>query len=254
LDTARLYSREHEVATVLQQSILPEALPDFPELGAASVYAPAGEDTEIGGDYYDLFRVKDGSIWFAIADVAGKGVEAATKTSMIKYALRSFAAAGLQPAEVLGELNRMTAESGDPSEIVTVWVGRYIPSTGGLEWANGGHPAGLVKRAGGGFARLATTGPLLGAIAEVTYEQESIALECGDEILLYTDGVTEARRGNVFFGEERVRESFERSTDTLDAARDLLESVRGYVETELRDDIAILVLGVASPRPEDGTE
>jgi serine phosphatase RsbU (regulator of sigma subunit) len=140
----------------------------------------------------------------------------------------------------------MTTESGDPSEIVTVWVGRYIPSTGALEWANGGHPAGLVKRAGGGFARLATTGPLLGAIAEVTYEQESIALECGDEILLYTDGVTEARRGNVFFGEERVRESFERSSDTLDAARDLLESVRGYVETELRDDIAILVLGVRS--------
>ena len=239
---------------MLQQSILPEALPDFPELRTASVYAPAGEDTEIGGDYYDLFRVKDGSIWFAIADVAGKGVEAATKTSMIKYALRSFAAAGLEPAQVLGELNRMTAESGDPSEIVTVWVGRYVPSDGVLEWANGGHPAGLVKRADGSFARLATTGPLLGAIAEVTYEQESIELEAGDEILLYTDGVTEARRGNVFFGEERVKESFERSSDALDAARDLLESVRRYVEAELRDDIAILVLGVRSQEADDQTK
>ena len=114
LDTARLYSREHQVATVLQQSILPDALPDFPELTAASVYAPAGEDAEIGGDYYDLFRVRDGSIWFVIADVAGKGVEAATKTSMIKYAVRAFAAAGLGPGQVLGEVNQMTTEAGDP--------------------------------------------------------------------------------------------------------------------------------------------
>ena len=147
----------------------------------------------------------------------------------------------------------MTAESGDPSEIVTIWVGRYIPSAGGLEWANGGRP-----RPGQARERRVRATRDDGAAAWSDrggrYEQESVALEAGDEILLYTDGVTEARRGNVLFGEERVKESFERSTDTLDAARDLLESVRGYVEAELRDDIAILVLGVRSRRPEDGTE
>jgi len=250
LDTARLYSREHEVATVLQQSILPEALPDFPELVAASVYAPAGEDTEIGGDYYDLFRGPDDSIWFVIADVAGKGVEAATKTSMIKYAVRAFVAAGLGPGRVLGEVNGMTTEAGDPSEIVTAWAGRYVPESGTLQWANGGHPAGLLKRADGSFERLGTTGPLLGAIAGVFYHEESVVLWPDDEILLYTDGVTEARQGNVFFGEERVRESFARSSDVLDAARDLLETVRQFVQAELRDDIAVLVLGVRSGRGE----
>jgi len=250
LDTARLYSREHEVATVLQQSILPDALPEFPEIMSASVYAPAGEDTEIGGDYYDLFRAPDDAIWFAIADVAGKGVEAATKTSMIKYAVRAFVAAGLGPGRVLSEVNRMTTEAGDPSDIVTAWLGRLDTATGLLRWANGGHPPGLLKRADGSFERLATTGPLLGAIVEVEYHEESIELGINDEVLLYTDGVTEARRGNVFFGEDRVRESFARSKDALDAARDLLESVRGFVQAELRDDIAVLVIGVRSGRGE----
>jgi len=125
IDTARLYSREHEVAHILQQSILPEALPEFAEVEAGSVYAPAGSEVEIGGDYYDLFRGPDGSVWFAIADVCGKGVQAATKTSMIKYALRAFVAAGMPPARVVGEVNRMTSDAGDTSDIVTLWAGRY---------------------------------------------------------------------------------------------------------------------------------
>jgi serine phosphatase RsbU (regulator of sigma subunit) len=78
----------------------------------------------------------------------------------------------------------------------------------------------------------------------VQYREESVLLLEGDRILLYTDGVTEARQGNVFFGEDRVRESFERSVDTRDAARELLESVRRFVQSELRDDIAILVVEV----------
>jgi len=244
LDTARLYSREHEVATVLQQSILPDALPEFDEVAAGSVYAPAGEEVEIGGDYYDLFRAGDGSIWFAIADVCGKGVEAATKTSMIKYAIRAFVAAGLAPRQVMGEVNRMTVEAGDPSDIVTAWIGRYEPAHSALTWANGGHPPALLKRARGGFERLATTGPLLGAMAGVEYDQESIDLAIGDQILLYTDGVTEARQGNNFFGEERVVASFESSDGTGTAAKDLLGAVREFVQAELRDDIAILVIGV----------
>ena len=80
-----MYSREHDVASILQQSILPEELPEYPEIEASSVYQPAGADADIGGDYYDLFRSPYGAIWFAIADVCGKGVTAATKTSMIKY-------------------------------------------------------------------------------------------------------------------------------------------------------------------------
>ncbi|PKQ15477.1 MAG: hypothetical protein CVT67_09170 [Actinobacteria bacterium HGW-Actinobacteria-7] len=240
LDTARLYSREHDVATILQQSIIPEALPQFPELVTSSVYQPAGSDTEIGGDYYDLFRAKDAAIWFSIADVCGKGVHAATKTTMIKFAVRALVAAGLTPAGVVSEVNRMTTESGVASDIVTLWVGRYDPSLRSLAWANGGHPPGLLRHPDGSIERLVTTGPLLGAAADAPFDEFETPLNVGDSIILYTDGVTEAREGKSFFGEERVSEFFAARHDSLTLAADLLDEVRAYAQGDLRDDVAIL--------------
>jgi len=245
IDTARLYSREHEVASILQRSILPGALPEFDEVEAGSVYAPAGGDAEIGGDYYDLFRSTDGGIMFAIADVCGKGVVAATKTSMIKYSVRSLAAAGLSPARILGEINRMVTETGDPSDIVTLWVGRFDPHRGELKWASGGHPAGLLQEADDGeCTSLAATGPLLGALSDVVYGEQTVAMRPGDTVLLYTDGVTEARSGAEFFGEKRVHAALRVGGDADAVAQRLLVSVRRFVRTELRDDVAVLVLRV----------
>jgi len=242
LDTARLYGREHEVASVLQRSIIPGALPRFEELEAGSVYNPAGGDAEIGGDYYDIFRAPTGEIWLAIADVCGKGVRAATKTSMIKYSVRALVAAGLDPASVLGEVNRMTAEAGDPSDIVTLWAGYYDPVAGIIEWANGGHPPALVLRTDGSIEQLGPTGPLLGAMPAVGYESARTAFIAGDTVLLYTDGVTEARQGNTFFGEQRVSQVLAQGGTPDVIARRLLAEVSGFVSAELRDDVAILVV------------
>ena len=245
IDTARLYSREHEVATILQKSILPGALPEFAEVETGSVYAPAGGDAEIGGDYYDLFRTADGRILFAIADVCGKGVVAATKTSMIKYSVRSLAAAGFSPAQILGEVNRMVTETGDPSDIVTLWVGRFDPKAARLTWASGGHPAGLLQAAeDGSCTALSATGPLLGALIDVMYGEQTVAMREGDTVLLYTDGVTEARSGNAFFGEERVFSALRAGGSADEVAQRLLVSVRRFVRSELRDDVAVLVLRV----------
>ncbi len=240
LDTARLYSREHDVATVLQQAIIPAALPDFAELSTSSVYQPAGADTEIGGDYYDLFRARDGSVWLSIADVCGKGVLAATKTTMIKFAVRALVAAGLTPAGVASEVNRMTTESGELSDIVTLWVGRYDPVLRSMVWANGGHPPGLLRRVDGTIERLVTTGPLLGAAVDAHFDEIEAPLAEGDSILLFTDGVTEARVGNTFYGEERVTEFFARSYESASLATDLLDEVRDFTQGDLRDDVAIL--------------
>ena len=131
LDTARLYSREHEVASVLQQRILPEALcRSSPRSRPRASIEPAGRR---GRDRRRLLRPVPRArrrIWFAIADVCGKGVVAATKTSMIKYSVRALVAAGLQArCSVLGEVNRMVAETGDASDIVTLWVGRLRSPT-----------------------------------------------------------------------------------------------------------------------------
>ncbi len=245
IDTARLYSREHDVATILQASILPEALPEMPEVEASSVYEPAGAEAEIGGDYYDLFRAFDGSVWFAIADVCGKGVVAATKTSMIKYSVRSLVAAGLRPSAVIGEVNRMVAETGEASDIVTLWVGRLDAEAGELSWASGGHPPGFLLRAGSAETeRLVPTGPLLGAIADVVFAEESVSVGPGDAVMLYTDGVTEARRGNEFFGEDRVRDVLLGGGSPDEVVRRLLTAVRRFVHGDLRDDVAVLVLTV----------
>jgi len=242
IDTARLYSREHEVASVLQASILPEGLPEFADVSAGSVYAPAGGEAEIGGDYYDLFRGRDGAVWFAIADVCGKGVYAATKTSMIKYVVRALATAGMGPARILGEINDMISETGDPSDIVTLWVGRFDAGTGQVRWADGGHPPGLLQREDGSVERLEVTGPLLGAVAGAPYDELEAELRAGDRLLLYTDGVTEARRGNIFFGEERLRAVLARPGTAQETADRVLAAVTDYVQGELRDDVAVLVV------------
>lgn len=242
IDTARLYSRQHDVAHVLQQSILPEALPDYPEIDAGSMYAPAGGDADIGGDYYDIFRGPDQAIWLAIADVCGKGVQAATKTSMIKYAIRALVVAGLPPSRIASEVNKMTADAGDPSDIVTLWVGRYDAGKSELSWADGGHPPAVLRRSDGTYDRLGPTGPLLGAMREAIYEEGTVSFRAGDRLLLYTDGVTEARQGNMFFGEQRLEDALSADRTAQEDARLLLESVRVFVQGELRDDVAVLVV------------
>lgn len=243
IDTARMYSKEHQVATVLQRSILP-ALPTFEEVEAGSVYLPAGKEAEIGGDYYDMFRGPDGAIWFAIADVCGKGVDAATRTSMIKYAVRAFVAAGKSPASAVAGVNHMVTETGEPSNIVTLLVGRYDPMMGILTWANGGHPPAALRRNDGALVPLGTTGPLLGAMSVVEYEESSLGVGPGDRIMMYTDGVIEARSEGAFFGDDRAIAELTTERSVQQDAEALRDAVRAFVRGELRDDVAILVVQI----------
>lgn len=245
IDTARLYSKEHEVAATLQRSILPDKTPAFDEVDAATAYEPAGEEAEIGGDYYDLFRSPSGQIVLAMADVCGKGVEAATKTSMLKYSIRALVAAGLGPAGCLDEINDMVAANEDPTDILTVVLAYLDPHEGRLVFANGGHPPGLLLRSGSGeITRLTPTGPILGASAGVHFDEETVEISQGDIVLLYTDGVTEARSGNKFFGEGRVR----RVLRYGGSAKSVVEHLRGalsrFSQGQLRDDVAIVAVRV----------
>ncbi|MBS3957389.1 MAG: SpoIIE family protein phosphatase [Clostridiales bacterium] len=244
IDTAKLYGKEHMVASVLQASILPDTLPEFEEIESSSVYLPAGVEADIGGDYYDLFCGPEGSIFTVMGDVCGKGVAAATKTSMIKYTVRGLVAAGLGPARVLSEVNKAVASSGDPSDIVTLWIGAIDTDNRVLHYANGGHPAALLRKADGVILRLPPTGPLLGAMALAPYEQESVAVEEGDLLLLYTDGVTEARRGNKFFGEGRVRSALKRGRDADGVTQELLAALDRFVPGTIRDDAAVLAVRI----------
>jgi serine phosphatase RsbU (regulator of sigma subunit) len=243
IDTAQLYGREHHVASVLKSSILPDRLPSVPGLDMASVYRPGGQEAEIGGDYFDVFPAPDGRIVLVIADVAGKGVVAATKTSMIRYSLRGMVAAGLGPADVLSELNKMVGETGDASEIVTVWVGFLDIGQRVVTFADAGHPPALLyhpeRRS---VERLVPTGPVLGAVAGGVYREERTGVEEGSALLLYTDGVTEARRKGKFFGEGRVRRALRAGGSAAVTAERLMAAVDAFSGGEMRDDAAVLVV------------
>ena len=248
IDTAEMFSREHQVASVLKESIQPTRLPRVSGVDAAQVYLPAGAEADIGGDYYDLFRAPDGRIVAAIGDVCGKGVVAATKTSMIKYAVRGMVAAGVGPSRILRELNRMLAETGDASNIVTVWLGYIDLERGEIVYANGGHPPGLIRRAiDRTIERLPTTGALLGAVPDADWTEHVVPIDDGDTLLLYTDGVTEARAGARFFGEGRVRRSLRAGGSANAVAQRLFALVQRFSAGELRDDAAILALVVHPP-------
>jgi serine phosphatase RsbU (regulator of sigma subunit) len=243
IDTARLYGREHRVATVLQASIVPERLPKLPGIDAASVYRPAGVEAEIGGDYYDLFPAPDGRLVLVIADVVGKGVVAATKTSMVRYALRGMVAAGLGPSDALASLNRLVCEAGDAGDIVTVCLCYLDVSRSQISWSNAGHPPALVLPAGDHrLERLAPTGPVLGGIDGAQYREKRVSFPPGSVVLLYTDGVTEARRGELFYGEGRVRRALRAGGSAGDVARRLMSSVDRFAEHGLRDDAAVLAV------------
>jgi GAF domain-containing protein/HAMP domain-containing protein len=246
VDTARMYSREHRIADRLQTSIRPEQLPQFPGLETGTAYVPAAApDAEIGGDFYDMMYAPDGRPFVVIGDVAGKGIEAATKTSMIRYSVRALVAAGFSPSAVLTELNRLVCTTGESSDIVTLWLGALETDTGCVVWADGGHPPGIVRHVDGRTELLGPTGPLLGAIGTAEYEERTCELEEGDLVVLYTDGVTEARRGNMFFGEDRLRDSLSDDGSAQNVADRVLGDVRRFVRGDIRDDVAVLAVMLA---------
>jgi len=242
IDTAGLFTREHYVATVLQESILPTNLPQIEGIDCASIYLPAGREAEIGGDYYDVFKAPDGRLALAIGDVCGKGVVAATKTSMVRYAIRGMIAAGLDPDRVLCEVNSMLVSFGEASDIVTVWLGLLDIKTGELTYADGGHPPALLLQPDGSMLRLSTTGALLGALDGAAYGQSVVTVQLGGTILLYTDGVTEARNKAKFFGEGRVRRALRAGGSAAAITQRLLAQVRRFGSGELRDDAAIVAI------------
>lgn len=261
LENARLYAREHRVADMLTSAFLTD-IPDLlPGLALAANYRAGLEEAQVGGDYYDAFALPDGRVAVVIADVSGKGLSAAVQTATVKYSLRAFATESAAPRLVLSRLNRMLCSelAGLGDHFVTLFYAVFDPASGRLAWGSAGHESVLIKRAAGGSSLLEANGPILG-LAEHSYEQETAELGPGDSLILYTDGLTEARQ----------RET--RALLDIDGVRTLVESLPaeagpGVLASALQraalqwtggrpqDDMALLVIRrQAAELPADGPD
>ncbi|MFI6093388.1 PP2C family protein-serine/threonine phosphatase [Streptomyces sp. NPDC051218] len=245
---------------VLQQSLVPSSLPAVPGLEAAVYYHTASPD-RLGGDFYDLFALGDGRWAFFLGDVCGKGPQAASLTSLTRYTLRAAALHDPEPAAALATLNAVLHErygaSGDP-RYCTVIFGVIQPGAEDgditVRLASGGHPPALVLRADGTADYLTTPGGLLvGVLPAARFATAETALAAGDSLLLYTDGLTEARTGSTresLFGDEALQAFAADHAPTT--PHEMIAALTGLLESfgdGLDDDTALLALGVPAAHP-----
>ncbi|SPT52090.1 PP2C family protein-serine/threonine phosphatase [Actinomadura madurae] len=245
--------RLQEALDVLQQSLLPPLLPEVPGLQIASSYRTASPD-RMGGDFYDVFPL-DAMRWgFFLGDVRGKGPKAAAITSLTRYTLRAAAVQDPEPVAALTVLNTVLDAHGTDEDLqyCTAVYGMLTPGPASftVHLASGGHPPALVLRRDGRAGYLHTPGgQLVGALPDAFFASADTVLHPGDTLLLYTDGLTEARTGagRELFGEEALR-SFVADLAPMDA-KPLITALNGLLEQfgeALQDDTALLAFSVSS--------
>jgi len=245
LENTRLYMEQHRIADTLQKSLLvmPERVAGI-DFGYA--YHSATEAAQVGGDFYDIFELEHGKVAVVIGDIAGKGVEAATLTAVVKNAIKAYSFENSSPAVVLSKTNELTARVFSPGYFVTVFFGVLNIANREFVYCNAGHPAAIVKRAETGVDVLTEHSPVIGAFAGIKYANGATRLARGDILFLYTDGLIEARRDREQFREERLID-FIRKLEAVSARQlpDIVfREVVDFAGGRLSDDIAIIAVSL----------
>ena len=249
VENARLLDERSHIAQTLQRSLLPPALPEIEGIEMAARYRAAGDQNEVGGDFYDVFRAADGVWTFVIGDVSGKGAEAAAVTSLTRHTLRAVALRETEPSETLAVLNAALLSQPDPAgRFCTVLLGRACPAgdDGGLDLtlATGGHLAPAVVRAGGRVERLQLRGSIVGGLDRPHFGQRTARLDPGDMLVMFTDGVTEVRSREPDLGDAELEQVLRatRGASVEEVVAAVEQRAVALQEGEPRDDIALLAL------------
>ena len=234
------------LSRTLQETLIPPSPPRIPGLDVAAAYRPAGDGGEVGGDFYDVFQIGEDDWAVVLGDVAGKGLGAAILTSLVRYSLRAIAVRVAEPGEVLRELNEVLIRSETERFCTMTFLRlRRLDDAWTVTMSSGGHAPPLLAVRGEEPRPVGAHGSLVGAFETGIYPDTSLVLEPGQMLLLYTDGVTEGRRGPEFFGEQRLRASVTaHSGSAAELTLGLLEDALAFQQQVPSDDIAIVAVGV----------
>jgi serine phosphatase RsbU (regulator of sigma subunit) len=251
LERARLFEERAYVARTLQAGLLPERLDDIPGLEVAIRYHSIADGGTVGGDFYDCFAISPGRWLVVVGDVAGTGTAAAVLTGLARHTLRAIALREERPEAMLRFLNEALRRQSAGNAFCTVGLGTLEPAEGGgfdACLAAGGHPFPLLVRAGGSVEEVVVRGTLLGVEAEPVLEPVSVTLAPGDTLMLYTDGVVDARDATGDrFGEERLVAAVDAAAggSAEDVAGAVDQAVAAFEPDHQRDDRAIFVMRVS---------
>jgi PAS domain S-box-containing protein len=248
IDNARLYDQRAKIAQTLQESLLPPKLLEIPGVELAARYHAAIQTADVGGDFYDLFPAGERSWGLTLGDVSGKGVDAASVTSLARHTLRTATMATQRPSEILSMLNAALLDQTERDRFCTAVYALIEPRFGrvNITVSCGGHPVPYVVRSNGALEPIQGEGTLLGVVSDPELTDISTELDFGDKLILYTDGILDIRPRQREFGHAQIEELFAScSKRGVKSAADLIEkSVLELQEGRARDDFALVILGV----------
>jgi serine phosphatase RsbU (regulator of sigma subunit)/PAS domain-containing protein len=248
---ALLAEQQQHIARTLQSALLPEVLPKVEGLDLAAAYRAAGAGQDVGGDVYDAFRT-DGALLLLVADVAGKGPEAAAVTAMVRHTVRTESQHEISPAAILRRLNARLQSEQPGGPFCTAVLARLVATESGwrLELARAGHPPALLLDRAGVHA-LEPAGRLLGVVTDAGIADLQVDVTPGSTIVLHSDGVTDVRHGARRLGEDALRAVLQRCAGdgcrAGDVCQHVLEAVLDFDGGRLFDDVAVVTCHVAAP-------
>jgi serine phosphatase RsbU (regulator of sigma subunit)/uncharacterized protein YigA (DUF484 family) len=246
IDNARLYQQQKDFSETMQHSLLPRELPAVPGLELGHVYESSAR-VDVGGDIYDFLPLEDGRLAVILGDVTGKGIQAAADMAMAKFSFRALARMHPEPADFLARANEVIVDEIGAGKFITMLYALIDPTTGAVACASAGHPAARIVHPDGTVSELGGRGLALGIEPDQGYEAEHAELSSGATLFLYTDGVVEARRDGLLYGEQRLDEFLARRTSLSpqDLAEAVLSDCRNFAG-DLGDDCALVALRLSN--------
>jgi serine phosphatase RsbU (regulator of sigma subunit) len=243
IDNARLYQQQKQFADTMQRSLLPHARPVIEGLEVGEVYEPSAR-VDVGGDVYDFLPLEGGRLAVVLGDVTGHGVDATADMAMAKFVFRSLAREHPEPADFLASANDVICSEIGPGKFISMSYVVVDGGTGRIAGASAGHPAPRIVLPGGSTRSLEAHGLVLGIDGGQKYVEAHAELLRGASLVLYTDGVVEARRGGELYGDDRLdallAKRHELPASALAAA--VAEDAREFAGGDLSDDLAVVVI------------